>query len=43
MTVKGGFIAWSGMGDPNASIPTLRSVFYRPMFASFGGAPAPQV
>src|SRR6201996_3457838 len=32
MVVKGGFIAWSQMGDPNASIPTPQPVFYRPMF-----------
>jgi urease subunit alpha len=36
--VKGGFIAWSVMGDPNASIPTPQPVLYRPMFGSFGGA-----
>jgi urease subunit alpha len=40
MIVKGGFIAWSAMGDPNASIPTPQPVFYRPMFGSFGGATA---
>jgi urease subunit alpha len=38
--VKGGFIAWSAMGDPNASIPTPQPVLYRPMFGSFGAAPA---
>jgi urease subunit alpha len=37
--VKGGFIAWSVMGDANASIPTPQPVLYRPMFGSFGGAP----
>jgi urease subunit alpha len=36
MVVKGGFIAWSAMGDPNASIPTPQPVLYRPMFGSFG-------
>jgi urease subunit alpha len=41
MVVKGGFIAWSAMGDPNASIPTPQPVLYRPMFGSFGGAIAP--
>jgi urease subunit alpha len=41
MIVKGGFIAWSAMGDPNASIPTPQPVMYRPMFGSFGGAIAP--
>jgi urease subunit alpha len=40
MVVKGGFIAWSAMGDPNASIPTPQPVLYRPMFGSFGRAPA---
>ncbi|MFY9531015.1 MAG: urease subunit alpha [Candidatus Acidiferrales bacterium] len=40
MVIKGGFIAWSVMGDPNASIPTPQPVLYRPMFGSFGGATA---
>ncbi len=38
--VKGGFIAWSVMGDANASIPTPQPVLYRPMFGAFGGATA---
>ncbi len=38
MIVKGGFIAWSAMGDANASIPTPQPVLYRPMFGAFGGA-----
>ena len=38
MVVKGGMIAWSVMGDANASIPTPQPVIYRPMFGSFGGA-----
>jgi len=38
MIIKGGFIAWSLMGDANASIPTPQPVLYRPMFGSFGGA-----
>jgi urease subunit alpha len=38
MVVKGGFIAWSVMGDPNASIPTPQPVIYRAMFGSFGRA-----
>jgi urease subunit alpha len=38
MVIKGGFIAWSVMGDANASIPTPQPVLYRPMFASFGAA-----
>ncbi|HTS10750.1 MAG TPA: urease subunit alpha [Candidatus Limnocylindrales bacterium] len=40
MIVKGGFIAWAAMGDPNASIPTPQPVLYRPMFGGFGGATA---
>jgi len=40
MVIKGGFIAWSAMGDPNASIPTPQPVLYRPMFGGFGGATA---
>jgi urease subunit alpha len=38
MIVKGGLIAWSVMGDANASIPTPQPVIYRPMFGSYGGA-----
>ncbi len=38
MVIKGGIIAWSQMGDPNASIPTPQPVFMRPMFGSFGRA-----
>jgi urease subunit alpha len=41
IVLKGGFIAWSAMGDPNASIPTPQPVLYRPMFGSFGAATAP--
>lgn len=40
MVIKGGFIAWSAMGDANASIPTPQPVLYRPMFGGFGGATA---
>ncbi|MFN8634045.1 MAG: urease subunit alpha [Chloroflexota bacterium] len=40
MIVKGGMIAWSVMGDPNASIPTTEPVLYRPMWGAFGSAPA---
>jgi urease subunit alpha len=36
--IKGGFIAWSVMGDANASIPTPQPVLYRPMFGAFGRA-----
>ena len=38
LIVKGGFIAWSVMGDANASIPTPQPLLYRPMFGSFGRA-----
>ncbi len=38
IVVKGGFIAWSVMGDANGSIPTPQPVLYRPMFGAFGGA-----
>jgi urease subunit alpha len=38
LVIKGGLIAWSQMGDPNASIPTPEPVHMRPMFGSFGGA-----
>jgi len=38
MIIKGGFIAWSAMGDANASIPTPQPVLYRPMFGAFGKA-----
>ncbi|KAJ9151999.1 Urease [Pleurostoma richardsiae] len=31
--IKSGFIAWSQMGDPNASIPTVQPVIARPMYA----------
>ncbi|HTS49098.1 MAG TPA: urease subunit alpha [Bryobacteraceae bacterium] len=39
LVIKGGFIAWSVMGDANASIPTPQPVLYRPMFGAFGLAP----
>ncbi|MGH9562155.1 MAG: urease subunit alpha, partial [Terracidiphilus sp.] len=38
MVIKGGLIAWSAMGDANASIPTPQPVLYRPMFGAYGGA-----
>ncbi|WP_391559810.1 urease subunit alpha [Robertmurraya sp.] len=38
IVVKGGFISYSLMGDPNASIPTPQPVVYRPMFGSLGKA-----
>jgi urease subunit alpha len=36
LVIKGGFIAWSQMGDANASIPTPQPIVMRPMFGSFG-------
>ena len=33
---KGGFIAWSVMEDPNASLPTPEPVFYRTYVRSIG-------
>ncbi|MBH8555695.1 urease subunit alpha [Nostocaceae cyanobacterium CENA357] len=38
IVIKGGMIAWSQMGDANASIPTPQPVQMRPMFGSFAGA-----
>jgi len=38
LVLKGGLIAHSLMGDPNASIPTPQPVLYRPMFGSYGKA-----
>ena len=38
LVIKGGFIAYSLMGDPNASIPTPQPTLYRPMFGSLGRA-----
>jgi urease subunit alpha len=38
MIIKGGMIAYSLMGDPNASIPTTEPITYRPMFGALGSA-----
>jgi len=38
LVLKGGFIAWAQMGDPNASIPTPQPSYMRPMFGAFGRA-----
>jgi urease subunit alpha len=38
LVVKGGFIAWAQMGDPNASIPTPQPQRMRPMFGAYGRA-----
>jgi urease subunit alpha len=40
LVIKGGFIAWSQMGDANASIPTPQPVSMRPMFGGYGSAGA---
>jgi urease subunit alpha len=34
LIIKGGFISYSLMGDPNALIPTPEPVYYRPMFGA---------
>lgn len=38
MVIKGGFINWAQMGDPNASLPTPQPVMMRPMYGAFGKA-----
>jgi urease subunit alpha len=38
LVFKSGFIAYSMMGDPNASIPTVQPIWFRPMFGAFGSA-----
>ncbi|HEY2032631.1 MAG TPA: urease subunit alpha, partial [Rhizomicrobium sp.] len=38
LVLKGGFINWAVMGDPNASLPTPQPTYYRPMFGAYGGA-----
>ncbi|MBM3905562.1 MAG: urease subunit alpha [Thaumarchaeota archaeon] len=38
MIIKGGMIAYSLMGDTNASIPTTEPVYYKPMFGALGRA-----
>jgi urease subunit alpha len=38
LVIKGGFIAWAQMGDPNASIPTPQPLVMRPMFGAYGRA-----
>src|SRR5205814_5915667 len=40
LVLKGGFIAWSQMGDANASIPTPQPFVMRPMFGGLGRAGA---
>ncbi|HVJ93198.1 MAG TPA: urease subunit alpha, partial [Labilithrix sp.] len=41
IVIKGGFIAWAQMGDPNASIPTPQPSYMRPMFGAHGRATGP--
>lgn len=36
--VKGGFVVWAMMGDPNGSIPTPEPVLLRPMWGTQGAA-----
>lgn len=36
---KSGFIAWSQMGDANASLMTCEPILYRPQYGASGGAP----
>ncbi|MGF1523733.1 MAG: urease subunit alpha [Leptolyngbyaceae cyanobacterium] len=38
VVIKGGLIAWSQMGDANASIPTPQPIHSQPMFGDFDGA-----
>lgn len=38
MVLKGGFVAWANVGDPNASLPTPQPMYYRSMFGAFGSA-----
>lgn len=40
LVLKGGMIAFAQMGDANASIPTPQPMLPRPMFGSYGPAPA---
>lgn len=40
MVLKGGIIAYAGMGDPNASISTPQPFMYRPMFGFYGDVSA---
>eukprot|EP00850_Spirogloea_muscicola_P011077 SM000067S20354 [mRNA] locus=s67:546187:551772:+ [translate_table: standard] len=42
MVLKGGAIAWSQMGDANASIPTPEPVIMRPMYGALGKAVGPR-
>lgn len=37
--IKGGFIAWSTMGEPNGSLMTCQPIKYRPQYGAYGGNP----
>ncbi|MEL7075773.1 MAG: urease subunit alpha [Cyanobacteria bacterium J06648_1] len=39
LIIKGGFIAWSPMGESSASLMTCEPIIYRPQWSSFGTAP----
>jgi len=38
LVLKGGFINWADMGDPNASLPTPQPKIMRPMYGAFGSS-----
>jgi urease subunit alpha len=40
LVIKAGFIAWSPMGESNASLMTCEPILYRPQWGSFGSAAA---
>lgn len=40
MIIKSGVIAWSQMGDANASIPTVQPIVSRPMWGAHAGSAA---
>ena len=40
VVLKGGFVSYAAIGDGNASIPTPQPVLPRPMWGSYGRAPA---
>ena len=40
LIIKGGYIAWAQMGDPNASIPTPQPVMMRPQWVARSGLAA---
>ncbi|MCM3763149.1 urease subunit alpha [Alkalihalobacillus oceani] len=37
--IKSGFVVWSAMGEPNASVMTCQPITYRPQFGAFGSNP----